>query len=64
MGETYGPGGSSADAVDGVDKDELEKADKDRREAEVAQEATGEEPQRPGAGEPAPGREEGGDGAG
>ncbi|WP_052867100.1 hypothetical protein [Streptomyces niger] len=41
MGETYGPGGSSAEAVDGVDKDELEKADKDRREAEVAQEAAG-----------------------
>ncbi|POX38313.1 hypothetical protein C3486_23890 [Streptomyces sp. Ru73] len=58
MGETYGPGGSSADAVDGVDKDQLEKADKDRREAEVAEEAAGDVTFPPRAGEAARGGEE------
>ncbi|WP_196942987.1 hypothetical protein [Streptomyces sclerotialus] len=60
MGETYGPGGSSSDAVEGVDEDELEKPDKDRRETEVAQEMAGEDPHHPTAGPHAEGGAEGG----
>ncbi|MEV0604350.1 hypothetical protein AB0I82_34340 [Streptomyces sp. NPDC050315] len=47
MGETYGPGGSSSDAVEGVDEEDLERPEKDRREVEVAQEAIGEDPRHP-----------------
>ncbi|MER7399160.1 hypothetical protein ABT381_27045 [Streptomyces sp. NPDC000151] len=54
MGETYGPGGSSTDAVEGVDEEDLERPEKDRREVEVAREAIGEDPRHPAVEETPP----------